>query len=112
VETGLLFSHPAHWNHAPDRSTQAVPPDQRDAQCPSAKRQKLKAICIIPEDLRGVLMTKNDQFLSSNEKTAGRLFVIIQKIVSLCPAPPSYVHPISARRLFARLAPAHRPLRI
>jgi len=47
VETGLLFSHHAHWNQAADRSTQAVPPDQRDALCPSPKIQKQAALLVL-----------------------------------------------------------------
>ena len=66
--------------------TQAVPTDQRDALCPSAEIQKLKAIGIIREDLRGVLMTKNEQFLTSNEKTARSLFVYHINQMRLCPA--------------------------
>ena len=41
---------------------------------PPPEIQKLKAIGIIRDDLRGTLMTKNEQFLSSNEKTQGSLF--------------------------------------
>ena len=47
VEIGLLFSHHAHWNQAADRSTQAVPPDQRDALCPSTKIQKQAALLVL-----------------------------------------------------------------
>jgi hypothetical protein len=56
---------------------------RRDALCPSAEIQK-QAIGIIREDLRCVLMTKNEQFLSSNEKTAGRLFVYHINQMRLC----------------------------
>ncbi len=87
VDTGRLFSQPAHRNqgarqHTHRRCLRA----RRDALCPSAEIQKLKAIGIIRDDLRGTLMTKNEQFLSSNEKTARSFFAYHINQMCLCPA--------------------------
>ena len=79
-----------HWSPfltaCPSESRSRTAAHRRDALCPSAEIQKLKAIGIIRDDLRGTLMTKNEQFLSSNEKTARSLFVYHINQMRLCSA--------------------------
>jgi len=68
VETGLLARAHSHWNQGACQSTQGVPPDRRDALCPSPKIQKQAAfgiIALVPYRPHEKLRVGADRFLKN-----------------------------------------------